>query len=98
VCPVQTASVDFSQNDWKAVTATSGEFKVEQFAQPVHVLVLNDEKTMGVVTKITGEQRSETFRLSALGNASGRLLDEDGDQPAAGIRLTYGIMIANEAN
>ena len=94
---IEAISRNFSQdNDWKAGTAADGKFQVERVSEPIYLYVTSPDAMRGAIAEIDAEQSTVELRLAELGSATGYLLTEDGSQPAAGVKLIYGIRIEDE--
>jgi beta-lactamase regulating signal transducer with metallopeptidase domain len=78
----------------KAATAEDGRFEVEVFSEPALVHVSSGDDTAGGIVAVEAAETSLTVPLSPLGSARGRLLTEDGSQPAARVRLSYGVPVS----
>lgn len=94
---IEAISRNFSQdNDWKAGTNADGKFQVERYSEPTYLYVASADATRGAIAEIDAEQSTVELRLTKLGSATGRLLTEDGLEPASGVKLIYGIRIEDE--
>ena len=89
--PSQTTS-PFEQ---KATSTADGRFSIETKAGPAHAFVLDKKAGLGAIAEVGAEQTSVDLPLLKLGSAHGRLLTEDGSQPAAGVKLIYAVRITD---
>lgn len=92
--PSQTTS-PFEQ---KATSTADGRFSIETRAGPAHAFVLDKKAGLGAIAEVGAEQTAVDLPLLKLGTAHGRLLTEDGSQPAAGVKLGYAVRIKDPIN
>ena len=94
---IEAVSQNFRQhNDWQARADDQGKFKVQRFAEPTYIHVLNVDETLGGVATIAADDTNKEIRLKTLGSATGRLLTEDGTDKAPHVKLRFGIRITDE--
>ncbi|XZE18297.1 M56 family metallopeptidase [Pirellulaceae bacterium SH449] len=82
--------------EWKAVTDDDGSFKVLKTLEATTIHAINAERTMGAIQDISANDESVELRLTRLGSAKGRLLTEDGSEPASLVKLHYGVLITDQ--
>lgn len=83
-------------DEWKAVTNDGGSFKVLRTSEATTIHAINADRTMGAIQDISANDESVELRLNRLGSAKGRLLTENGSEPAAFVKLNYGVLIADQ--
>ncbi len=89
---IEVYSRDFRSNgQWKATTATDGQFQVEILEQPAFIHVTSSDGKLGAILEVDARQSKVDLPLVELGSATGKLNTEDGSQPAKGIKLFYGV-------
>jgi len=85
-----------TDGDWKAKASDGGKFQVERLPEATMVHAVSADSLRGAIQEIEAEQTSVVLRVAELGNATGRLLTEDGQGPAAGVQLYYGVKVTDK--
>lgn len=92
-------SANLNKSDqWKATTAADGIFQVKMFSERSFVHAVSADSKLGAILELDADRESAELKLKPLGSATGKLLTVDGSQPAAGVKLLYGVTIFDKAS
>ncbi|TWU49852.1 carboxypeptidase-like regulatory domain-containing protein [Rubripirellula reticaptiva] len=95
---LSAVSQRFRGDDWQALTDKDGTFAVERLGEPTYVLAMNDDKSLGAVSILPGDQSTLEMKLEKTGSAFGVLHKTDSAEPAAAEKIRFGIRIPDENN
>lgn len=89
---VSSNSPTFStQDQWQAVTDDKGQFKVRSKRIARTISASSEDKTLGIIVAIGPDQTQLDLRLVPPGSATGRLMTQDGSQPASNTNISLAL-------